>query len=60
MENKRINLQKPVTEKLKSWLTILHKETRKIKICKNDLGVFTLRNYLAGYKLNKSLSGLLV
>ena len=30
------------------------------KICINDLSVFTLRNYLEGYNINKPLSSLLV
>ena len=50
-----------MTEKLKSWLIIPHKETRKDhKLCRNDLHAFELRNYSEGYKRNKPLSGLLV
>jgi len=48
-------------EKLRNWLTILHKETRKKSTkCRNDLHALALRNDAKGYKINEILSGLLV
>ena len=56
MENKKFFWQKPVTEKLKSWLTTPHKETRKIdKIYRNYQRAIALRNYSEIIKFHSSL-----
>ena len=38
----------------------LKKQEKILKIWRNDIRAFTLRNYSEGYKINKPLSGLLV
>lgn len=56
-------LQKPVTEKSWSWLSIPYQETRKqsTKYAGTaDLRTFPLRNLSEGYKINKTSSGLLI
>ena len=58
-KNKRIFFTEASDRETKSWLTIAHKETIH-KTYRNDLCVFATRNYLEGYKINKSLSSLLV
>ena len=59
-KTKEYFLQKPVTEKLKSWLTILHKEIRKNSQDINERSSCVRLEKLFRGLGNKPLSGLLV